>query len=195
MYICRLYLNKKLYKNILNYLESSNQGTSCELLETISMLKSYISLLENTIKTTNVDQSQATKESLKLLHDGEAATSHDKPDVQTELCHNIYQFARVQCINFERDSGFIFEISNSENIAKNDSYAIEILVDDNGCGKLGKYTLPDFINVHNILWQYPIEDLNNVKHFLKSCKHNIDCYFCRLKQVNELKVIKKELSK
>lgn len=152
------------------------------------MLKTYISLLESTIETSKVDRPQVTKESVKLLHDGKTTTSHDKPDVQTELCHDIYQFAKVQCINFKRDSKFIFEISNSENVMENYSYSMEILVDNDGRGKLGKCVLPDFINVHNILWQHPIDNLNNVKYFLNSCKHNIDCYFRRLKQINQLKV-------
>ncbi|XP_071572405.1 uncharacterized protein [Temnothorax nylanderi] len=173
-----------------NSSESSSPGTRYELLETISMLKTYISLLESTIETPEVEQSQVTKESSKLLYSGEgAAVSRDKPDVQTELCRNIYQFAKVQCINFKRDSRFIFEIPNSENIVKSDLYTIEILVDDKGRGKLGKCVLPDFINVNSILWQYPIDNLNNVKHFLKSCKRNIDCYFCRLQQINELKIL------
>ncbi|XP_012542077.1 uncharacterized protein LOC105839956 [Monomorium pharaonis] len=156
------------------------------IFETISTLKKHVSLLENTIKIFKVNYSQIKRETLKSL-DGEAGTSYDKLDVQMELYHDIYQFARVQCISFERDSRFIFEISNPESIVKNNSYTIEVLIDDDGYGKLGKCVLPDFINVNDILWQYPIDDLNNVKHFLKSCKHNIDCYFRRLKQVNELK--------
>ncbi|XP_011171005.2 uncharacterized protein LOC105203798 [Solenopsis invicta] len=168
-----------------NNSEPNIQYTSLELRETISMLKTYISLLESATETSKVDQSQVAKESWKLLHD--AATSHDESDVQTELCRNISQFAKVQCIDFERNSRFIFEISNPGNITRNDSYTMEVLIDGDGRGKLGKCVLPDFINVTDILWRYPIDDLNNVKHILKTCQLNIDCYFRRLKQVIELK--------
>lgn len=152
------------------------------------MLKTYISLLESTDEIPKVNRFQVKKKLVKLLDNGKTTTSHNKSDVQTELCHDIYQFAKVQCISFKRDSRFVFEISNSEYVMKNYLYTMEILVDNNGRGKLGKCVLPDFINVHNILWQYPIDNLNNVKYFLNSCKHNIDCYFYRLKQINELKV-------
>lgn len=188
--------NEKLFC----YLELSNQKNKDILLEKIAILKTYVCLLESTTETPKLRQAQLAEIQSKLLHNSEA-TFHDVSDVQscqnwnTELFCDISQFTEMPCIKIEQNSKFVFEVSNAKDIAKKDIYAIEILIDDNGHGKLGKYTLPDFINVHNILWQYPIDNLNNVKNFLKSCKHNIDCYFCRLKQVNELKVIKKELSR
>lgn len=152
-------------------------------------------MLESTIETPKSKRSKLAEIQSKLLHNG-PTTSRNTPNVQswwnwnTELYCDISRFIGIPCIKIKQNSKFIFEMSNAKDIAKRNLYAIEILIDENGHGKLGKCVLPNFINVHDILSQYPVDDLNNVKYFLKSCKHHIDCYFSRLKQVDELKVIK-----
>lgn len=130
---------------------------------------------------------------MSLMHNNEIANFHI-PDVQTELCDELYRFVGLRCREFKRNSRFVFEINNIEqndNITKNNVYAIEIMIDESGRGKLGKWVLPMSVNVQKILSQYPIDKLNNVKHFLKSCKHHVDSYLCRLKQLEELQVINK----
>ncbi|XP_072745331.1 uncharacterized protein [Anoplolepis gracilipes] len=114
------------------------------------------------------------------------------PDMQMQLCHELHQFAGSRCQEFDQNLRLIFEINSTEqDVQKNDLYAIEILIDENGRGKLGKWALPT-INVQKILSQHPIGDKssifkNNIKHFLKSCKHHVDSHLCRFKQFEELR--------
>ncbi|KMQ89677.1 grip and coiled-coil domain-containing protein, partial [Lasius niger] len=165
--------------------ELSNREEKDKLLDEIAMLKANVSLLEIMIETPKFGQLQFVKMPLTLMHDSEAARFHI-PDVETELCQ-LYRFAGLRCREFDRNSRFVFEIYRAEqNVMKNDVYAIEILIDENDRGKLGKWVLPMSVDVQEILSKYPIDNLNNVKHFLRSCKHHVDCYLCRLKQFEEL---------
>ncbi|XP_070162498.1 putative histone-lysine N-methyltransferase 1 [Polyergus mexicanus] len=152
-----------------------------KLLDEILLLEAHVSLLETMIVTPKFGQLEFDK--LPLIYDNEAARFHIT-DVQTELCYELYRFVGLRCREFDRNSRLVFEINNT--VTKNDPYAIEILIDENGRGKLGKWVLPMSTNVQEILSQYPIDNLNNVKHFLKSCKHHVDSYLCRLKQFEEL---------
>ncbi|XP_012542078.2 uncharacterized protein LOC105839957 [Monomorium pharaonis] len=171
--------------------ELSNQKNRAMLLEKIAILKTYVSLLEGITEAPKSRQSQLTEIQSNLLCNSGVIIDNIS-DVQshqncsTELYHDISQITEMPCVKIEKNMKFFFEIDNVKNISKKDQYEIEILIDDNGHGKLGKCLLPDFIDVHNILSRHPIDDLNNVKHFLKSCKHRIDCYYSRLKQIDEL---------
>ncbi|XP_025269466.1 uncharacterized protein LOC112639499 [Camponotus floridanus] len=166
--------------------ELSNQEERDKLLDEIAILKAHVSLLETMIETPKFGQLQFAK--MSLMHRNEVARFH-VPDVQTELCDELYRFAGLRCREFNRNSRYVFEITGTEqngNDTKNNLYAIEIMIDESGCGKLGKWVLPMSVDVQEILSQYPIDNLNNVKHFLKSCKHHVDSYLCRLKQLKEL---------
>ncbi|XP_011171004.1 uncharacterized protein LOC105203797 [Solenopsis invicta] len=171
--------------------ESSDQKNRAILLEKIAILKTYVSQLEGTIETLKSKQLQLAEIQSNLLCNS-GVTNHNVSAVQsyrisnTELYHDIFQVTEMLCVKSDQNLKFVFEISNIKDIEKMNFYVIEILV-DNGCGKLGRCALPNFIDMRNILSRYPIDNLNNVKHFLKSCKHRIDCYFSRLKQIDELK--------
>ncbi|XP_050455924.1 uncharacterized protein LOC126853866 [Cataglyphis hispanica] len=177
--ICSLDMKKNNNNSISADL--SNQEEKDKLLDEIVLLEAHVSLLETMIVTPKFGQLKFEK--LPLTHDSEAVRFHI-PDVQTELCHELYRFVGLRCRDIDQNSRFVFEINSTEQ--NNEQYAIEILIDENGCGKLGKWVLPMFINVQEILSQYPIDNLNNVKYFLKSCKHHVDSYLCRLKQFKEL---------
>ncbi|XP_012219794.1 uncharacterized protein MAL8P1.12-like [Linepithema humile] len=164
--------------------ELSSQDERNKLLNEIAILKTYISLLETVIQTPKFSQLQIVEKPSRLLCDNKDAKFRKIPDVQTELCYEFYQFAGMQCVNCE--GGFVFEFSSTENFSKNDLYAVEILIDDNGRGKVGKWVLPMSIDISEILSRYPIDDLNSIKHFLKSCKHHIDCYMNRKEQAEKL---------
>ncbi|XP_071648115.1 uncharacterized protein [Temnothorax longispinosus] len=167
--------------------ELSNQKNG-DILEKIAILKIYVSMLETTIKALKFGRSQLANIQSKLSSNGAMMSDvQSRRNWSTELCRDISQFTGMPCIKIEQNSKFVFEMSNSKDIAKKGLYAIEILIDDDGHGKLGKCVLPNFIDVRNMLSQYRIDNLNNVKHFLKSCKHHIDCYFSRLKQADEVK--------
>lgn len=171
---------------MFDYSELSSQDERNKLLNEIAILKSYISLLETTIETPKFGELQIVEKPSRSLRDNKEAISSKIPDAQKELCYELYRFAGLRCVYSEGD--FVFEISSTNNVTKNDLYAIEILTDDNGRGKLGKWMLPMSINVSEILSRYPIDDLNNIKHFVRSCKHHVDCYVCRKEQVDKLQV-------
>lgn len=153
------------------------------------MLKANISLLESMIETPKFGQLKFVKKTLTSMHDNKDAKFHI-PNVQTELCYELYRFVGLRCREFVESSRLVFEICSTEqNVTENDVYAVEILINENGRGKLGKWVLPMSIDVQEILSKYPINNLN-IKHFVKTCKHHVDCYFCRLKQFKELQVIK-----
>ena len=99
------------------------------------------------------------------------------------------QLEGIKCVKIEQKK-IIIEISNVENAGSNNLYTIEILIDENGHGKLKEYNLPP-IPVDKILLLHPIYNTNNIKYFLHTCKSYIDYYLCRKKQVDDLKVIKK----
>lgn len=136
---------------------------------------------------------QLAKEPSRPLHNGEAATFHDIPHVQTKLFHDFYELVGIRCVKFERKSSFVFEMCSNESVTEN-NYMVEILIDDDGRGLLGNSKLPVTVYVEEILSQYPINDISNVKHFLNCCKHYVDTYVCRVEQFTDLEVIEKELS-
>ncbi|XP_072743803.1 uncharacterized protein [Anoplolepis gracilipes] len=175
-------------KNVKNKSSSteSNQEKKVEreLLKQNAKLKAYVSRLETIIEKSKSIKLQMLK--MTLIQDSEITSSYI-PDVQMQLCHKFHQFVGSRCREFNQKLRLVFEINSTEqDVKKNDLYAIEILIDKNGRGKLGKWALPT-INVQEILSQHPIDDLNNVKHFLNSCKHYIDSYLCRFKQLEELR--------
>ncbi|KAM0731080.1 hypothetical protein ACS0PU_002140 [Formica fusca] len=177
--ICSLDMEKNNNNSISADL--SNREEKDKLLDEIILLEAHVSLLETMIVTPKFGQLEFDE--LPLIHDNKATKFHI-PDVQTELCHELYRFVGLRCREFNQNSKLVFEIYNT--VTKNDPYAIEILIDENGRGKLGKWVLPMSINVQEILSRYPIDNLSNIKHFLKSCKHHVDSYLCRLKQLEEL---------
>ncbi|XP_029168024.1 uncharacterized protein LOC114938306 isoform X2 [Nylanderia fulva] len=88
------------------------------------------------------DNSINSEELLTSMHDNKGAKFYI-PDVQTELCYELYQFVGLRCREFNEDSRLVFEICSTEqNLTENDMYAVEILINENGCGKLGKWVLP-----------------------------------------------------
>ncbi|XP_014486239.1 PREDICTED: uncharacterized protein LOC106750421 isoform X2 [Dinoponera quadriceps] len=149
------------------------------------MLRTYVSVLENKLKTPKFGQLHLVRKAPLSLH-SEAATYRDVdlPDVRTELCCDFYRFAGIRYTRC--DSTFVFEMSGTDKVTRSGLYAVEILTDNNGCGKLGRWALPMSVDVQKILLQHPIDDLNNMRQFVKSTKHHVDCYVCRAKQLEEL---------
>ncbi|XP_072764208.1 uncharacterized protein [Anoplolepis gracilipes] len=167
----------------------SNQKKKVErkLMKKNSKLKAHASRLKAIIEEFKSIQLQMSK--MAFVHNNEN-TKFYIPDIQMQLCHKLHQFAGSQCQEFDKNLRFVFEINTEQNVKKNDLYAIEILIDENGRGKLGKWALPS-INVQKILSQHPIGDKssifkNNIKSFLKSCKHHVDSFLCRFKQLDKL---------
>ncbi|XP_072764608.1 uncharacterized protein [Anoplolepis gracilipes] len=163
----------------------SNQNEKDNLSKEIDKLKAHVSRLETIIETFKSVQLQMSN--MVLIHDSKI-TKFYIPDVRMNICHELTRFAELRCREFDQNWSLIFEINSNieQDVEKYDLYAIEILIDKNGRGKLGKWALPNTINVQKILSQHPIDDLNNVKDFLKSCKDHVNSYFCRFEQFKEL---------
>lgn len=140
------------------------------------------------IQTPKHNRLQSDKSS-RQLYNSEMATFHDKPDVNMDLFHDFYELAGIRCVKLERISSFVFEMCKNETNTE-DNYIVEILIDDHGRALLGDSKLPRTVCVEEILSKYPIDDVSNVKHFLNFCKHYVETYICRKKQLTDLKVIK-----
>lgn len=102
-----------------------------------------------------------------------------------------FHLTGMRCTKLEQKSSFVFDMCSKENVMENDSYMVEILINNEGHAKLNNSVLPISVDVKKILSQYPIDNMNNVKHFLNKCKHYVDCYNSRVKQFKNLQVIKK----
>lgn len=166
---------------IISYLELAVQEEKQELLNQIAMLRTYISVLENRLETPKFGQLQLPR---KLY--SKAATTRGVLDVEMILRRDLYRFSGMQCVKC--NGSFVFEMFSTNHVSSNDTYAVEILIDDDGRGKLGKWILPMAVDVQNIMSRHPIDDLNNIKQFLRRCKYHVDCYICRAKQLEELRV-------
>ncbi|EFN75610.1 uncharacterized protein LOC105191249 [Harpegnathos saltator] len=153
-----------------------------KLLSQIALLRTYVSALESRLETPKFGQLQLPTDASR---DGETAARCNVLDIRTKLRYDLYRFTGVRCTKCE--GSFVFEVSGADSVTGAEPYAVEILMDSHGCGKLGKWVLPMSIDVQGILSRHPIEDLNNVRQFLKSCKHHVDCYICRAKQLEELR--------
>jgi len=85
----------------------------------------------------------------------------------------------MQCIKY----GFVFEIFSNDNVTKR----TEILIDNSRGLRNAAY-------VQETLSRYLIDDLNNIRCFLKSCRRRVNCYACRTRQFEKLQVIRKPLA-
>lgn len=171
-------------------LELTDQEQKQKLLKQIAMLRTYVSVLEHHLETPKFGQLQLARE-VRLLSNDEAATNCNMLDMRTEMRSDLYRFIGIRCTNCKHR--FVFEIANTDGVTWSDPYVVEILIDEYGRGKLGKWILPMSVDVQEILSQYPIDDLNNIRQFLKSCKHHVDCYICRAEQLKKLQVIRAKL--
>ncbi|XP_035738010.1 protein PFC0760c-like isoform X1 [Vespa mandarinia] len=100
------------------------------------------------------------------------------------LRNDLYRFAGIYCV--KSDKPIVIEFSAGDKVTSNSLFSIEILQIDNQY-KLGKWVMPLSIDLNDILSKYPLDNPNNLKSFLKSCKHYIDCYTYRRKQYYDLK--------
>ncbi|XP_032670322.1 uncharacterized protein LOC116843732 isoform X2 [Odontomachus brunneus] len=184
---------KKAKKDVISLLDSEEdkdhsistklaaQEQRQKLLNQTAMLRTYVSVLENRLETLKFGQLRLPKPS----HNNKAATHRNVPDVWMELRRDLYRFAGIQCVKCK--GSFVFVMSSTDDVPSSDLYTVEILIDEHGCGKLGRWILPMSVDVQEILSQHPIDNLNNVRQFLKSCKQHVDCYTYRVKQLEELK--------
>lgn len=107
-------------------------------------------------------------------------------NVQVDLQYDLYRFAGFRCVKFRRDE-FIFNFTSTSEEQMDNTHAIQIFV-KNKKGNLGKWVMPMSIDMNYLLSKTPIDNLKNITVFIKSCKHNVDCYTVRQEQFLSLKV-------
>ncbi|XP_012531955.1 uncharacterized protein LOC105834201 [Monomorium pharaonis] len=111
--------------------------------------------------------------------------SSTQQNAQVDLQTDMYRFAGFHCIKFRRDE-FIFNFTSTNGERKDNTYAIQIFIKDKKA-HLGKWVMPMSIDMNYLLSKTPIDNLKNLPAFIKSCKHNVDCYTERQEQFLSLK--------
>ncbi|XP_017798070.1 PREDICTED: uncharacterized protein LOC108579130 [Habropoda laboriosa] len=106
------------------------------------------------------------------------------PDVDIQLGSQLYRYAGLYCVKFSKEK-YVFHFSCSNKYAKEDIFAVEIL-NNQDQGTLGKWLMPMAIDLEYLVSEVPIDNLKNVPHFLRTCKHYIDCYYIRHEQYTTL---------
>ncbi|XP_072756998.1 uncharacterized protein [Anoplolepis gracilipes] len=154
-----------------------------KLLREIQKLERIIEQCEwkvNTVRFENVE------EHISELQNWENP-SHSKgiPNVEVDLQTELYNFAGFRCVKFRRDE-VVFNFTSTNEQQKKDVYAVQIFIKDRK-GHLGKWIMPMSIDMNDMLTKIPIDKLENLTPFLKTCKHDIDCYIIRQEQFLSLK--------
>jgi hypothetical protein len=107
-------------------------------------------------------------------------------NVQVDLQYDLYRFAGFQCVKFRRDE-CVFNFTSTNEDQKDNTNAVQIFIKDEKAS-LGKWVMPMSIDMNYLLSKTPIDNLKNLSAFIKSCKHNVDCYSVRQEQFLSLKV-------
>lgn len=155
-----------------------------KLLRDIKELKCIIEQCErelNTVRFANVEEHISKLQSLEI-----PSYPRVLPNVEVDLQNDLYNFAGLRCVKFRRDE-VIFNFTSTSEHQKKDIYAIQIFIKDRK-GHLGKWIMPMSIDMNDMLTKVPIDKLENLTSFIKSCKHDIDCYIVRQGQFLSLKV-------
>lgn len=156
-----------------------------KLHQEIKELRSIIKQCEQSLQTRFKDiEDHVTKKPLQNLET--FLTFNKILNVQVDLKNDLYRFAGFRCVKFRKNES-IFNFTSTNEKQKDNTQAVQILVKD-GKGKLGKWVMPVSIDINNILSKTPIDKLKNLSAFIKSCKHNVDCYTVRQEQFLSLKV-------
>lgn len=163
--------------------EDSTIAEKKKLLREIQELECIIQKCEwelETLRFANVEEHISESQNWET-----PSRSREIPNVEVDLQNDLYNFAGLRCVKFRRDE-IIFNFTSTSERQKKDIYAIQIFIKDRK-GHLGKWILPMSIDVNDMLTKIPIDKLENLSPFLKSCKHDIDCYIIRQEQFLSLK--------
>lgn len=165
-------------------IEPINEDTEKKkLLQEIKDLKCLIEQCERKLDT--VCFAEMEKHMPKSLSLRNPSYSRRMPNVEVDLQNELYNFFGFRCTKFRRDE-MIFNFTSTSKYEKNDIYAMQIII-KNGKGELGKWVMPMSFDVNDMLTKIPIDKIKNIGPFLRSCKHNIDCYIARQDQFLSLK--------
>ncbi|XP_070168850.1 DNA ligase 1 [Polyergus mexicanus] len=163
--------------------EDSTIAEKKKLLREIQELECIIQKCEwelETLRFANVEGHISESQNWET-----SSRSREIPNIEVDLRNDLYNFAGLRCVKFRRDE-VVFNFTSTSERQKKDIYAIQICIKDRK-GHLGKWILPMSIDVNEMLTKIPIDKLENLSPFLKSCKHDIDCYIVRQEQFLSLK--------
>lgn len=155
-----------------------------KLLREIKELKCIIEQCErelDTVRFAYVEEHVSELQSLET-----PSYPREIPNVEVDLQNDLYNFAGLRCVKFRRDE-IIFNFTSTSEHQKENIYTVQIFIKDRK-GYLGKWIMPMSIDMNDMLTKIPIDKLENLTPFIKSCKHDIDCYIIRQEQFLLLKV-------
>lgn len=120
------------------------------------------------------------------LHRETPSHPREISNVEVDLQNDLYNFAGFHCVKFRKDE-VVFNFTSMSERQKKNIYAIQFFIKD-GKARLGKWIMPMSIDMDDMLTKIPLDKLQNLTPFIKSCKHDIDCYIVRQEQFLSLKV-------
>ena len=109
------------------------------------------------------------------------------PDTVGILKGELYRYSGIYCSKYEQDKEYRFEFNSCKNGSRKETYFVQIVTEEEK-GKLGFWKMPVLLDVNEILSKSPIEDLRQVKNFVRLCKYYLDCQKSRKTQFQDLKV-------
>ncbi|XP_011251333.1 uncharacterized protein LOC105248302 [Camponotus floridanus] len=166
-------------------IEPTNEDSTAEkekLLREIKDLKCIIEQCERELDTVRFEN---VEEHVSELQRETPSHPREISNVEVDLQNDLYNFAGLHCVKFRKDE-VVFNFTSTSERQKKDIYAIQFFIKD-GKAHLGKWIMPMSIDMDDMLTKIPLDKLENLTPFIKSCKHDIDCYIVRQEQFLSLK--------
>ncbi|XP_015601573.1 uncharacterized protein LOC107270759 isoform X4 [Cephus cinctus] len=167
-------------------MEESLEEKKERLKKEINELKVVSSNLEYGIGITKFghdDNIKTVHECLKYLNKNE----NNVHDTQVNLQYTLYSYAGIHCVKFT-DNCVVFKFASFGEYKKCDKYAVQIMIEDDKA-KLGHWIMPNWLDIHQVLLETPLQNPRNIMCFIRNCKHHIYCYHHRMTHFNNLKDI------
>ncbi|XP_024943862.1 uncharacterized protein LOC107270759 isoform X3 [Cephus cinctus] len=171
-------------------MEESLEEKKERLKKEINELKVVSSNLEYGIGITKFghdDNIKTVHECLKYLNKNE----NNVHDTQVNLQYTLYSYAGIHCVKFT-DNCVVFKFASFGEYKKCDKYAVQIMIEDDKA-KLGHWIMPNWLDIHQVLLETPLQNPRNIMCFIRNCKHHIYCYHHRMTHFNNLKSLTSEM--
>lgn len=149
------------------------------LTKQIAELESVISEMESRLGILKLDQIK-----LDMPVDETKLTEAEMQDLNLLSECQIHVFSGFYCVKFTKDE-IVFYFSCSNKPSEENTYAVQIRNKDSKWS-VGRWAMPDGIDMAHILSQVPIGNEKNIPRFLKRCKIHLDAYHMRKEQYDAL---------
>ncbi|XP_043249147.1 uncharacterized protein LOC122395550 [Colletes gigas] len=189
-----LSLNMKKHKSIENVVDNlQNSGRNEESVDEMKKkLKKEIDELKSIILQTECSFDIFLFKDIEVSYEqnnSDVSTDTDiseVPDINIELELELFRYAGVYCVEFS-EKECVFNLSASNKYEKKSTYVVQIL-NANGERRLGKWIMPESIDLHTLISKFPINETKYIPQFIRICKHYVNCYFLRHEQCHALMV-------